>query len=642
MINSIQVLASYGGYPVDPYWQDVLVLFDCDAARLYNPTVVFGTTAHGWVAVQLQDAFLALPERLWYHSATPDGNFEYTGKTGYAGELLQPAYTALNSNICMVLVPGSNGPIVFNDAMVYQIPVDIVGSPNSPGQITTNIPLKGTEFIASDGTNFYAFGSISNWTTPNEVYKSTDNGATWTNAGVMSGTTFPFPFDATTGSGDAVVKRIGSRWFMVITTPGSIGGTDGRRLYYTDSADPVTGWTAATGINIVANDLNDQLRYPIVYDGVGTHYITRSRLSVSPPGYTAEIYRSTDGGASWTLDYTLLPAGVNSFTVGLDVSNPTAGGVVRATISGAGANFWLEHTIGDPNGTWTQRNFGNTVPNWLVPATITPGATEVFINAQNSGGVGMGMASDLVDYIAGALTYTTSTTSVLEYNPSPNMLYSRYDSQLAAEWYITRLPAYPLGYIDTSVYKWGTVPGDRKHDTAPASLRCNGGLTTSNVFTEWEFGTADWTIEFWTYTSTPSQTATLFNFIPLSGFGPFNFMVIGGSLSFFAFDDTNAFLANMNSVAALPTNSWNFITAQRSGGTITLYLNGVSVANSTFSPTAVANWPTISETLNFGAYSDGGLPYYGWLDDIRVTKNVARYSGNFTPPDAPFPERGPV
>ena len=42
-----------------------------------------------------------------------------------------------------------------------------------------------------------------------------------------------------------------------------------------------------------------------------------------------------------------------------------------------------------------------------------------------------------------------------------------------------------------------------------------------------------------------------------------------------------------------------------------------------------------------GANIDGGNPYWplnGYIDDLRITKGVARYTATFTPPTAAFPD----
>jgi hypothetical protein len=40
-----------------------------------------------------------------------------------------------------------------------------------------------------------------------------------------------------------------------------------------------------------------------------------------------------------------------------------------------------------------------------------------------------------------------------------------------------------------------------------------------------------------------------------------------------------------------------------------------------------------------GAKQDTGVERFnGFIDDLRITKGIARYTANFTPPTAPFPD----
>lgn len=76
-------------------------------------------------------------------------------------------------------------------------------------------------------------------------------------------------------------------------------------------------------------------------------------------------------------------------------------------------------------------------------------------------------------------------------------------------------------------------------------------------------------------------------------------------------------------------NTWHHAAITRSSGTIRLFLNGTQVASSagntqSFSVTRVAR-AVFRQDFN------------GYIDDVRITVGVARYTANFTPPTAAFP-----
>lgn len=71
---------------------------------------------------------------------------------------------------------------------------------------------------------------------------------------------------------------------------------------------------------------------------------------------------------------------------------------------------------------------------------------------------------------------------------------------------------------------------------------------------------------------------------------------------------------------------------------MTIYVNGTSVANDAAFSTVLTN----TSTLEVGAMrhsSAGGNPAFnfnGWLDELRISKGIARWTANFTPPAGPY------
>jgi hypothetical protein len=85
----------------------------------------------------------------------------------------------------------------------------------------------------------------------------------------------------------------------------------------------------------------------------------------------------------------------------------------------------------------------------------------------------------------------------------------------------------------------------------------------------------------------------------------------------------------LTSNTAMALNSWNHIAAVRSGSSMTLYLNGLSVGTLTSSHNFV-------QGPLFIGYDNYAFFHNGFMSNIRIVKGVAVYTGNFTPPTAPL------
>ena len=90
----------------------------------------------------------------------------------------------------------------------------------------------------------------------------------------------------------------------------------------------------------------------------------------------------------------------------------------------------------------------------------------------------------------------------------------------------------------------------------------------------------------------------------------------------------------LSGTAAL--NTWHFIALTYDGTTLRLFINGTLAQSSTSFTGFNQSHNTV---IDIGNLSNFGTTYCfnGYLDDIRITKGVARYTANFTPPTATFP-----
>ena len=82
----------------------------------------------------------------------------------------------------------------------------------------------------------------------------------------------------------------------------------------------------------------------------------------------------------------------------------------------------------------------------------------------------------------------------------------------------------------------------------------------------------------------------------------------------------------------VPLNQWSHIAMVRSGAVFSLYLNGVGQSHDSGSTAGV-----VSGAIRVGIWGNGQSPINdGYIDDLRIVKGLAVYTGPFTPPEAPL------
>ena len=154
---------------------------------------------------------------------------------------------------------------------------------------------------------------------------------------------------------------------------------------------------------------------------------------------------------------------------------------------------------------------------------------------------------------------------------------------------------------------------------------------------EFDLAHQDFTIDAWVYfiASGPSGAAIFGRW----GIGPstntdFVLAIEGGKLVFIAGGTGGVAL---DATGALPGGAWVHVAVTRSGNVWTLWQGGVAVAAQT-SAFAIPYSPLRS--LRISCWDDPLSFFRGYIDDLRITKGVARYTANFTPPTEPFPNTG--
>jgi hypothetical protein len=158
----------------------------------------------------------------------------------------------------------------------------------------------------------------------------------------------------------------------------------------------------------------------------------------------------------------------------------------------------------------------------------------------------------------------------------------------------------------------------------------NGDYLTIPASADFSFGTENFTVEFWYYHLGGTDKGLFAN---NSGSGVGVNFLVGALGSFRIYNGTSG--GNVADFSASPAlNTWQHVAVVRQNGTVTLYVSGAA--------SGTANWAGVNAgnvaTFSVGAAYGNARFANGYMDEFRVTKNIARYTSNFTPPTAPFPD----
>ena len=134
--------------------------------------------------------------------------------------------------------------------------------------------------------------------------------------------------------------------------------------------------------------------------------------------------------------------------------------------------------------------------------------------------------------------------------------------------------------------------------------------------------TGDWTIEGWFYVPSVSANYMIMNY---DGTNLGIFVFLNGSGQMVCYVSATTF--NNSGTSTYASNTWTHFAIVMYGGHLTVYLNGIGGTQTLL---------TVNPVLISPLYIGGTPPSYGGaftgsLDEIRITKGLARYTSNFTP-----------
>jgi hypothetical protein len=161
----------------------------------------------------------------------------------------------------------------------------------------------------------------------------------------------------------------------------------------------------------------------------------------------------------------------------------------------------------------------------------------------------------------------------------------------------------------------------------------------------YNFGSGEFTLETWLYLpSLPSaytRIYTCFNGVDIyPNSGEAVTIEITNSNIINCIVNNSSGAGTSVSSPTLVANTWYHIAFVRYGNTTQFFLNGIS--QGTASTSGAHYWTSNHRTIIGAWYLNGSYSRFlnGYIDDLRITKGLARYTQNFTPPTAPLPTSG--
>ena len=172
--------------------------------------------------------------------------------------------------------------------------------------------------------------------------------------------------------------------------------------------------------------------------------------------------------------------------------------------------------------------------------------------------------------------------------------------------------------VTTTQYKFGTRSADFQSGSkvieTPASSLFNFP--------------GDFTVEMWARWST---TAAAISYRTLFTLGTYTDGIL--------FRDDEMYVNNnvvTSDIGLDDDNNWHHYAVARSGSSLKAFKDGTAFATATTS--ATVNSGSASMQLGRSRHATGTEYWIGQIDEVRVTKGVARYTADFTPPTEPFPD----
>src|SRR5574340_692816 len=168
-----------------------------------------------------------------------------------------------------------------------------------------------------------------------------------------------------------------------------------------------------------------------------------------------------------------------------------------------------------------------------------------------------------------------------------------------------------------------------------------GYLTVPNS-PDFDLGTGDFTVDLWFYKTADNTSLNqgLIATAPSATSG-----TEGWAIAFSTASPSQIYVATNGAVIIagivnISLNAWHHFALVRYAGTIKLYIDGIAESNTSTTALQASTQPlSIGRPMSWSGghwASNYGTYFPGYIDEVRISVGIARWTSNFTPPTNPY------
>lgn len=189
--------------------------------------------------------------------------------------------------------------------------------------------------------------------------------------------------------------------------------------------------------------------------------------------------------------------------------------------------------------------------------------------------------------------------------------------------------------LSTANFKFGNASLGADNTYINTGNIVNGGGT-------WDLRFSDWTIEGWCYRIgelAQNDSRPLFSIgVEFSNLAQLSVEASSTQVtaSVLVTDDPSYQSATVTNPGGNFNDSWVSWAATKSDNQLRVFINGISSSVTTLNVNT-SSAPTGNVWIGARTFTNQ-VKWRGYIDELRVTKGLARYTSNYTPASAPFPD----